>query len=145
MPLELMEKLINLNDCKIMTIKQITIILLIFFSFSCSNKITNNSFYVLSKKDNSYNISIEFQEKRYKVKTYSTGSSGKTEGNWNYSTNHNILVLNPDVEEVFIETFDCDTVEIKKFRPFSDTLHFKIKKRKLIGISGSNLILHKTR
>ena len=53
--------------------------------------------------------------------------------------------MNPDIDEAFIEIFNGDTVEIKKFRPFSDTLHFKIKKRKLIGLSGSNLILYKTR
>ena len=114
---------------------------LLFISCSISSK-NIKKIYVLDKNENNaYNIILTLDSKNeYKIETISSGTSGETKGRW--VLDKRTLVLMPNIDEKETRNFDGEIVEVVKYRPFSDTIKFKVSNNKLTRIENKNFVLH---
>ncbi|MFC4818033.1 hypothetical protein [Flavobacterium sp. GCM10023249] len=79
------------------------------------------------------------ENNRYFLKTLSTGISGQTNGYWKNNKKH--IILFPD-GPIYREVDWGDSIEkVEVFRPFDDTLKFRIKGNKLIKKDSVNSII----
>lgn len=115
------------------------ILFLFLILCSCVSQRKINGVYVLTKKNNSYNIILKLENnKRYELQTVSTIGGGITRGVWIEENNKIKLFPNkPIIDKVFI---DDTIVERQEFRPFSDTIIMKIKGSKIYRINDKGII-----
>ncbi|WP_130736860.1 hypothetical protein [Flavobacterium sp. J27] len=115
--------------------------ILLFISCSTSSKSIKEKYVLDKSENNAYNVILHLDSKNnYRINTISSGASGETVGKW--ILEKNTLILMPNIEEKSIEDFNGELVEVVKFKPFSDTIKFKVRNNKLTRIDKKNLILY---
>lgn len=100
---------------------------------------------VTKEKNYSYNLVLKIKESgRYELETFSTSSSGKTEGEWKQLSSRKFILF-PDGPILNKIKIGDTLVWGEKYRPFADTLYFLARRNKIIRFkeSGTPLTLYK--